>query len=129
MDGGTIGFSSSGTPLVPLILEVVAWLVIVLVSVPALRRAWAWAALPGGLLGLAVAATYLADELTLRSDLRKDGGLGAHVFDEDTDYPGILLDHDLYSELAWGQAIAVALVAAAALVAVVSRRRARPTAP
>lgn len=121
------GFSLDGGSLGPAILAVAAWLTVVVGALLAVRRAWAWPALAGGVVGTAVSATVLADLLRIRSDI---DGPSAQVFDGDYDYPGFLIDHPgLADAVAWGQVVAVALLAVAVVTgAVLSRRRARPPA-
>jgi hypothetical protein len=129
VDEVSIGYSYDDQ-LTTLIVRAVVWLVVVVACAVAVRRPWAWFGLAGGVLGLAAAVTLAADALQTRSDLKQDGGLGAHVFDSNhVDYPGFLMDHDLDGLLNLAQTGSLALVAAAFVVgAVMSRRRDRATA-
>ncbi|MFB9312364.1 hypothetical protein [Nocardioides plantarum] len=129
MDDGTIGFSYDDQ-LTTLLVQAVVWLVVVVACAVAVRRPWAWFGLAGGVVGLAVAVTLTVDALQVRSALKQEDGLGAHVFDtEHVDYPGFLLDHDIDGLLNLGQTGSLALLAAAFVVgAVTSRRRDRATA-
>ncbi|MDO9455932.1 hypothetical protein [Nocardioides sp.] len=127
MDYGPVAFSLDNQ-LPRLVAHAVIWLVVVVACLVAVRRPWAWFGLPGGVLGLGVAVTYVADHLQVRSDLSEPA---AHVFDanntEDLDLPGFLLDHDVIGLLNLADTAALALVAAALVVgAVLSRRRGRP---
>lgn len=107
-----------------LIVLALAWLVVVIACLVAVRRPWAWPGLAGGVLGLAVAGLGVADALKLRSDVSEPSA--QIVEDEDDlDYPGILADLDLDTELLWAQSIALVLVAVAFVTGAVLARRSR----
>lgn len=115
MDDAVVGLYPPGY-LFSLFLQVAAWAVVLLASLVAVRRRWAWPGLAAGLVGTAGGVVELVDHLQARA---ADGWFGSP--------PGIIAEHDLYTEVYWAHVLAIVLVAVAvAVAAVTSRRRGLP---
>lgn len=128
---GVIGFGYDGGSLAPMIIQAVAWVGVAAACLVAVRHPWARPGLAGGLLGLAVTVTTLADELKIRSDLEGPFyGVTGPPGDEVTiDLPGFIQDQGLTGFLSMVQAAALVLLAMSFVTSAVFSRRAQRSRP